>query len=178
MTLAAAATNNTSAAWFTLAGALGGILLTGALALITAVLNHRWKEEEEHETFARELTKDLREKRQSTYQEYWASFAILNSKQKPIARAIEKGESPDSDIVKAALESEESAFDDWWKYRIAVMLIGGEDVRKALDRHLYSLRSLRHSLREKPYTILPDRTKEVDHAGDELFKAMRAEITN
>jgi hypothetical protein len=33
-----------SSAWFALAGALGGVTLTGPLGLITASLNHRWDE--------------------------------------------------------------------------------------------------------------------------------------
>jgi len=34
---------NTSA-WFALAGALGGIVLTGGFTLVNAILNHRWSE--------------------------------------------------------------------------------------------------------------------------------------
>ena len=34
-----------SSAWFALAGALGGVTLTGVLGLVTAGLNHKWGEQ-------------------------------------------------------------------------------------------------------------------------------------
>ncbi len=176
MTLAAVAANNTSAAWFTLVGALGGVLLTGALTLITAILNHRWKGEEEQETFAQELTKDLRTKRQSIYQEYWASFATFNSKLDALRQTLVERELPDNDVVKVAQEGEQSAFGDWWKNRITVMLIGGDDVKKALDKHLHAINSLRRTVCEEPDTVLS--VKEVDQAADELFNAMHEEIVS
>lgn len=148
---------------------------TGGIALITAILNHSWKREEEQQTFARELTKDLRTKRQSAYQEYWVSFTALNTRQDALRRAIVEGEPPNNDVIRVAAESEESAFSDWWKNRIVVWLIGGGDVRKAIDRHTGAVMSVRHDVRQEPGTVPP--MKEVDQTGDELADAMRKEVT-
>jgi hypothetical protein len=38
-----AADQGTTTAWFTLAGALGGVIFTGIIALANAVLTHRWQ---------------------------------------------------------------------------------------------------------------------------------------
>jgi hypothetical protein len=35
--------SSSQAAWFALAGALGGVALSGITALVTALLNHRWQ---------------------------------------------------------------------------------------------------------------------------------------
>jgi hypothetical protein len=50
----------TTTAWFTLAGALGGVLLTSAVALTTAVLNHRWQTRNTERQLLQEHLRQLR----------------------------------------------------------------------------------------------------------------------
>jgi hypothetical protein len=173
-----AADASTSAAWFTLIGALGGVTIAGGIALLTAILNHRWQAKNAEKTVVQDHDKELRQSRRSVYQEYWSYFATLNNKQWALSRAYRAHE-PDSpqgeDALKAAEAEEQSAYDDWWERRIAVMLIGDQDVRGALEEHLKALGAVRNDLRQD--RGIPDvNISRIDKAGNALFQAMRSEV--
>jgi hypothetical protein len=173
---------STSAAQLTLIGALGGVLITGGIALATAILNHRWQAKNDAKTTIRDHNKELRQARRSVYQEYWSYFAALNQKQNALGRAYQADEPPDSSsgegtltVAKAEAE-EQSAYDDWWERRIAVILIGDQNVRSALDEHLIALRTLREELYQNAGNISEVNTNRIDEAANALFRAMRSEI--
>jgi hypothetical protein len=63
--------SSNSAAWFTLAGALGGVTVTGIIALITAILNHRWQAESKKQELSTERFNQLRAERRQIYVSYF-----------------------------------------------------------------------------------------------------------
>jgi len=78
---AAAGPAGTTVAWFTLAGALGGVLVTSIVGLSTAMLNHRWQGqqaqvsrrwqfEDAHRQLQQEHARRHREQRRETYTAY------------------------------------------------------------------------------------------------------------
>ena len=73
----AANTSGTTAAWFTLVGALGGVFLTGTIGLVTAVLNHRWQAQATGQQSLDEFQKQLRQERRETYAAYWSAWNLL-----------------------------------------------------------------------------------------------------
>lgn len=71
--LAADTTSTTAALWFTLAGALGGVLFTGAFALLNSILGNRWQEKSAQLKAIEERTRLLRQERREAYAAYWAA---------------------------------------------------------------------------------------------------------
>jgi hypothetical protein len=70
----AAESSSSTTAWFTLAGAFGGVLLTSAAAIIMAILNHRWQTESANRELLQEHIKQLRQERRETYAQYWSAW--------------------------------------------------------------------------------------------------------
>jgi hypothetical protein len=68
----------TTTAWFTLAGALGGVLLTSAVALVTAVLNHRWQTQTAQRQLRQEHDRQLRQERRESYARYLSAWNRLS----------------------------------------------------------------------------------------------------
>jgi hypothetical protein len=59
-----------NSAWFALIGALGGVLLTGTMSLITAVLNQRWGETARRRTTAEADTRTRHEQLRAVCHDY------------------------------------------------------------------------------------------------------------
>jgi hypothetical protein len=56
---------------------LGGVLVTTAAALTTAVLNHRWQREGVQQERINERTRELRQERREAYSRYWTKATSL-----------------------------------------------------------------------------------------------------
>ena len=59
-----------TSAWITLAAALGGVALTGALSLATAALTHRWNEQGRLQADREQEVRTIREQRREAYHNY------------------------------------------------------------------------------------------------------------
>ena len=59
-----------TSAWFALAGALGGVTLTGALGLVTAGLNHKWGEQTRVEDYRQQQLKEIADQRRQVCHDY------------------------------------------------------------------------------------------------------------
>ena len=57
-------------AWFALAGALGGVALTGAVGLGTATLTHRWNEQARSRAVHEEEARAMRNQRREACHQY------------------------------------------------------------------------------------------------------------
>jgi hypothetical protein len=68
--LIAQSTSSSTALWFT----LGGVLVTGAITLTTAIINHRWQREEAERQVVDERVKQLRQERREAYASYWSAY--------------------------------------------------------------------------------------------------------
>src|SRR5690242_11239486 len=67
----------TASAWFALGGALGGVLITGTIALVTSVLNHRWQQASADRALDWEHAKQIRQERREMYAAYWIAWNAL-----------------------------------------------------------------------------------------------------
>jgi hypothetical protein len=79
MILAAdASISGSSAAWFTLVGTLGGVLVTSVMALVTAILNRRWQKQGAEQATVHERVKEIYQGRRKTYARFFeAEGAVL-----------------------------------------------------------------------------------------------------
>jgi hypothetical protein len=59
-----------SSAWFVLAGALGGVTLTGVLGLVTAGLNHKWGEQARFEAYRQRQLQTITDQRREVGYKY------------------------------------------------------------------------------------------------------------
>jgi hypothetical protein len=66
--------SSTTVAWFTLAGALVGVLVTGLISLATVTLNHRWQSQSTERQRLQDHNTQVRKERQETYTAYWRAW--------------------------------------------------------------------------------------------------------
>jgi hypothetical protein len=66
--------SGTTVAWFTLAGALGGVLLTGLISLVSATLNHRWQAQGSERQRLQDHNTLIRQERRQSYVAYWLAW--------------------------------------------------------------------------------------------------------
>jgi hypothetical protein len=142
MTSIAAGDGGTTTAWFTLAGALAGVLITSAIALTTAVLNHRWQARSAERTLQWEHSKQLRQDRLEIYARYWSTWNRLTQHYRVVSEGVRALDPPSSNLadarariapdVSAELRDATSAWTE--AYNLA-FLIGGQEVVAALRAH-------------------------------------------
>jgi hypothetical protein len=70
--------SGTTTAWFTLAGALGGVLVTGFTTLTITLLNHRWRLSEAEEQRLLNHGALVRHERSDSYVAYWRAWDVLD----------------------------------------------------------------------------------------------------
>ena len=128
MKIVAEASSN-SVAWFTLAGTLGGVIVTGIIALITAILNHRWQAESRKQELSAERFNQLRTERRQIYVSYFSAEARLMQMADGIKKQVQSGDLPPSPEYPRQLEEPIGALAST-VYEIN--LIAGRDVREAL----------------------------------------------
>jgi hypothetical protein len=126
-------TGNT-AAWFTLAGALGGVLLTSVVALVTAFLNHRWQSQTTGQQRLEEHIKQLRQERREAYAHYWSTWNRFNHELRALRDEVQKFRElldPRAQLAEKAPEVVERAWTaevEWREAADALLLIAGHGV--------------------------------------------------
>ena len=65
---------SSTVAWFTLAGAIGGVLITSIIGLTTAMLNHRWQARGAEQQRLLQHGAQVRQERRESYAAYWLSW--------------------------------------------------------------------------------------------------------
>ncbi|MFF9908994.1 hypothetical protein [Streptomyces sp. NPDC013457] len=142
--LVSAAADNTGSqsAWFALAGALGGVLITSAIALVTAILNHRWQTRTAERGERWEHTKQLRQDRFETYSHYLSTWNRLTQQLLEVKTVIAALDPAPSDPLeaRARIPAEtaaefQAATASWREAFNLVFLIGGQEVVDALNDH-------------------------------------------
>jgi hypothetical protein len=98
--------SSTTAAWFTLAGALGGVLLTGSITLITAILNHRWQMQGAEQRRLLDHGALVWHERSESYVAYWRAWNRLAYELGKIIDLIQ--ELPQGSIVDRHLTAQQS----------------------------------------------------------------------
>lgn len=72
--VAAGGASATTVAWFTLAGALGGVLITGIVSLATLTLSHRWQAQSAERQRLQDHNTLVRQERRDSYAAYWLAW--------------------------------------------------------------------------------------------------------
>jgi hypothetical protein len=145
LTNIAAESTGTTSAWFALAGALGGVLITSAIALLTAILNQRSQARSNEGTLRWEHTKQLRQDRLETYAHYLSAWNRLTQQYLEVRNAImaldsaPKTEADAKTLIPIDVSAELRAADVAWRdaWNLA-FLIAGKDVEDALRAQLRS----------------------------------------
>lgn len=180
---------STSAAWFTLAGALGGVFLTSVVAIITAILNHRWQKdnvvlthrfeaEDSDAQLAEERRKALRQERREAYAHYWASFYAYQGALDRLVD-LQDATAKDHNLITKQLQLVAEIEVASGDAAGSALLIAGDQVLSALTDLQGALQDSRKAILDQPVTQSPSNgsTGKVTQAGFELLTAMRNELS-
>ena len=154
--LASAAAAGTTVAWFTLAGALGGVLVTSVVGLTTAALNHRWQARDAENARLLQHGAQVRAERRESYAAYWLAWnqfihdlrrmqeqiqqlppgVVVNRHLTPPAEGPGDGE---ADVTRQLLDLSARAWETELRWRAAadaLLLIAGPAVASAAEAHI------------------------------------------
>jgi hypothetical protein len=152
-----------------LAGALGGILLTGGFTLATTVLNHRWSAKTDERVRREQETRDVTERLRGVFHSY---LVATNAYYHAIHQMHELGKSRGDDFDVWA-RKEYQALQEEYQY---LTISAGNEVRRlarAYDMVLYALRDAAVAFDEDAW----DKYRlETHKSREEVRVAMRAEL--
>jgi hypothetical protein len=158
-----------TSAWFALAGALGGIVLTGGFTLTTTILNHRWSERASERSNREQESREATDRLRGVFHDY---LIATNAYYHAIHQMHELGTSRNDDFDTWA-RKEYQALQEEYQY---LTISAGNEVRRlarAYDMVLYALRDAAASFDEDEWTKLRPET----HKSRERVRvAMRAEL--
>jgi hypothetical protein len=157
-------------AWFALAGALGGVALTGVIGLVTAVLTHRWGEQARAQADRKELMSAMRDQRREVCHDFLvATNSFWDALDQLYQRAC-RGEEIDSfEHLRAANTMMQNAYVD-------LTITCGAQVRRLADHYhaeLYALRPAAQTAEKANWSTLNESQRQ---ARKDLRDAMRAEL--
>lgn len=137
-----AAESVSTVAWFTLGGTLGGVALTSAVALGTAILNHRWQRQTAQRQILQEHVTQLRQERREIYLRYWSAWNRLIHELRSVSRQVDAFADDDAVKEHVAQHAPELAAQarqserEWREAADELLLIGGEAVVDAARLHI------------------------------------------
>jgi hypothetical protein len=159
---------NTSA-WFALAGALGGIVLTGGFTLVNAILNHRWSERAGERSNRDQEAREAAARLRDVFHDY---LVATNAYYHAVDQMHELGRSR-SDDFDTWVRKEYQALQEEYQY---LTISAGSEVRqlaRAYDIVPYGLRNAAADFDEDRWSELRTET----HKSRERVRvAMRAEL--
>lgn len=132
---AQAAASNADVAWITVAGTLGGVVVTAAFGVLTAFLTHQWQYRRGEQEHRFDVERELRTARRDCYVRYIVSAQnvfdrsydfYLRNRAAPVPVAEFALRPPQ--VVNDALARNETC-------RVEVMLLAGDEVRAALKEY-------------------------------------------
>jgi hypothetical protein len=165
--LAADTTSSSTALWFTLAGALGGVLFTGAFAIVNSILNNRWQERNAKLKGIEEREKQIRQDRREAYASFWSAYQAYERALAELAKAPDP--LPHDSEIRIQVNT---ALSDLTLAQSVARLICSAEVEAAFFRHAeHSVRLQQTALARAP----------MPHAGSaresrDLINAMKAEL--
>ncbi len=170
-----------SQAWAGVVGALGGVAITGLIALVTAVVNHRWTAEATREARAHEVRANRGEVRRTAYARLLA--ATDNMRDALLATSENLREARASGAPSDAAAAEQETPYAWYhtnpevlrEYQTAdgeARIVAGDDVFHAIDFHGAELQAYLSALFETPESADITNTAAAQEA---MVQAMRQE---
>jgi hypothetical protein len=167
---------DTTTAWFALAGALGGVLVTSIVALTTAFLNRRWQREAAGEEVVRERARELRKERRAVYGTCWAGTNRWSAQMLELKGLVaETATAPPIAVtpeIQAKLRTVDALEWEWRQGLAGVYLIAGDEVLERVTEHADKLQLLLQAAREGQW---PGTEKWLQQAHHQLLDAMRVE---
>ena len=119
-----------ASAWVVLAGALGGVALTGALGLVTAAQTHRWNERTRVQTGREQEVRDLRDQRRQASHSYLVATSEFYLAVDQMHLKSRRGEQFDPhEHRRAEIKELQNAY-------VELTITGGAEVRKHVKRHV------------------------------------------
>jgi hypothetical protein len=179
---------NSTAAWFTLAGVLGGVLLTSVVALTTAILNHRWQTRAAQRQLLHQHARQLRQERRETYARYWLAWNRLTHQLRMLRREVESQVRgfgadvleeirDDTDLLRDdadIVEQSRIAELEWREAADALLLIAGQAVAEAALAHIQATERRIEAVRRKGEW--PGQGDVYQRLTERLNDAMRGEL--
>jgi hypothetical protein len=137
-----AADAGNASAWITLLAALGGVVVTGIIGLVTASLSQRWQARNSSRLFVQDQLKQLRQERREFYAAYWSAWNRLIHEMRRLERSVadlrptpstaeEARRLLNSEVVDALLVAEL----EWREAGNVVFLVSGQSVFDAASAH-------------------------------------------
>jgi len=145
---------STTVAWFTLAGAIGGVLVTGLVSLTTAMLNHRWQSEGTQRQLLQDHNTLVRQERQESYAAYWLAWNRFTHEIRKLRDRIQ--ELPSGTVVNRRIVNDQRWLDypevisglqelidktwdaelEWQAAADTLLLVADPEVEQAANTHI------------------------------------------
>jgi len=159
-----------ASAWVVLAGALGGVALTGALGLVTAAQTHRWNERTRVQTAREQEVRDLRDQRRQASHSYLVATNEFYLAVDQVYLKSGRGEHPDPDEHRRAEMKElQNAY-------VELTITAGAEVRKRARAYNKALYALEKAAQQADQHAWSELEPETHRARNHLREAMRAEL--
>lgn len=159
-----------ASAWFALAGALGGVVVTGVIGIVTAVLNHRWGEQARRATYHEQESRAIRDQRREACHNY---LVATNSFWQAIDQLNLKGSRGEQVDRAEYLRETNTTLQDTYVY---LTISCGAEVRELADAYqgtLYELAGEAQDVPRDEWSKLSDKTHQ---PRKKLREAMRDEL--
>ena len=148
--VAAGDVSATTVAWFTLAGALGGVLITGVVSLATLSLNHRWQAQGAERRRLQDHNTLVRQERRDSYAAYWLAWnqfihdlRVLKDQVRELPPGAVASQRPapglQADVARQLQKVIDKAWDaelQWRAAADALMLVADPQVEQAAKAHV------------------------------------------
>lgn len=147
--VAAGGASATTVAWFTLAGALGGVLITGMISLATFTLNHRWQAQGAERQRLQDHNTLVRRERRDSYAAYWLAWnqfihdlRLLKDQVRELPPGTVANQRPAPGLQAGAARQLQEVIDKAWDAELqwraaadALMLVADPQVEQAAKAH-------------------------------------------
>lgn len=159
-----------SSAWFVLAGALGGVALTGAIGLSTAALTQRWNERTRVQADREQEARIIRDQRREACHSYLvATNSFYQAVDQVYLKTSRDEEFDQREHARAAITALQDAYVD-------LTLSSGAEVRQRARTYNLALYELEKAAQRADQDAWHDLERETHRARSHLGEAMRAEL--
>jgi hypothetical protein len=159
-----------ASAWVVLAGALGGVALTGALGLVTAAQTHRWNERTRVQTAREQEVRDLKDQRRQASHNYLVATNEFYLAVEQVYLKSGRGEHFDPDEqLRAEMKELQNAY-------VELTITVGAKVRERARVYNKALFALSEAAQQADRQAWSKREPEQRQARYRLREAMRAEL--
>jgi hypothetical protein len=158
-----------TSAWFALAGAVGGIVLTGGFSLTTAVLTHRWSERAGERSGGAQERRETADRLRGVFHDY---LVATNAYYHAVHQMHELGRSRSNDF-DTWVRKEYQALQEEYQY---LTISAGSTVRQLAREYDMVLYALRDAVADFEDDKWAESQAETHKSRERVRVAMRAEL--